>query len=258
MLTVYVMKEKSLFHRVGDFDLCMNNGFMLWCLVLLFASMRLHAQSPADKEIFKNADKLIEAENYREALNSLDGVSAAGRNESRYMFFNAYCYEKLNEPEKALENYRLFYSKTKSLTTQAKIEELELKLERRIQNENARENCSRCMGSGYYADFKGCDACNNSGKRYSTCSRCNGDEIAPCSACDGTGMAVGLSLINAFSQGFNNPSSTTQAQPVPCTSCNGSKEQKCYSCYSGRMAENCYSCGGAGKLPVKSECLTHQ
>jgi hypothetical protein len=252
------MKEKGLFSSFWHIVANTLRPFMPLCLVLLFTSIHLHAQSPADKEIFKNADKLIDAKNYREALNSMDGVSSAGRNESRYMFLNAYCYEKLNEPEKALENYRLFYSKTKSVTTQAKIEELEQQLERRVQNENARETCSRCKGSGYYADFKGCDACNNSGKRYSTCNRCNGDEIAPCSACDGTGMAVGLSLINAFSQGFNNPNSTTQAQPIPCTSCNGSKEQKCFSCYSGRMAENCYSCGGAGKLPVKSECVTHQ
>ena len=252
------MKEQSLFSSFGHILAYMLPRLIQLCLLLLFTSIRLLAQSPADKEIFKNADKLIDAENYQEALNSMDGVSSAGRNESRYMFFNAYCYEKLNEPEKALENYRLFYSKTKSLTTQAKIEELEQLIALRIQNENARDNCSRCKGSGYYNEFIGCDACDHSGKQYSTCSRCNGDERAPCSGCDGSGISVGLSLLSAFSQGYNNPNSTAPAQPVPCTSCNGSKEQKCYSCYSGKMAENCFKCGGTGKLSIKSECIMHQ
>lgn len=216
----------------------------------------------ADKEKILNAQHAIDVYgNYQQGLDMLSSVSAAGQSDPLYLSLMGRAYDNLGDKDNALIYYQKYLaihpSDAKIAALKQRIEDDKAEAERKAE---AKRNCWKCHGTGYYMGSVDCGHCSGTGQVDGNCSNCYGTGSVTCSRCKGSGSNTAASIINAISTGLNNGLNGTNdsADPVPCSSCDGTGKVTCSSCDgSGRAKKTCYYCNGTGSTTKQMRCDLH-
>lgn len=232
----------------------------LTILLVLIFSFNISAQtSDEDKIKYIRVDNQLNSGNYDDAYAILLSVSEKEKKSIKFLEYSALYYEKIGDYNKEIVCYKSIYKVTKNqklLSKIAKCEDLILAKEKNLEKRN---NCSLCLGTGFYSAEVDCSYCMGVGGSNVSCSYCKGSGNVVCDNCGGDGERTGESFFNSLYQQMNGTNPNGEYIKTTCSQCKGSGKTTCTYCGGkGKVYEGCRYCNSTGKESIQKKCTLHE